>query len=296
MIAVFFVPGMFGTTIEYMLKAYSNELTPVPEMSPGPDGSMHILDKELHPRSIDQIHAYFKSGRFPVEIATPIYPFEQAHLPEILQAWSECFGDDIKGILLYAPDLRAAELNILFQYYKISIGSYVKVGLEIFCKLHESDIKKWNQSYTHWTQVKPWEFREWFSLFYEHWVQEWINSKDLANQNFHLLRNTDFLANPDKMIRSIADFCGLTFKKDFSGFLADWKLKQEPIVDEFHLLDEIVASTLEGRSLEWKPISIVGEAIVQRRLRSLGYEIRCDGLDIFPTDSRSLKNLIYSIT
>jgi hypothetical protein len=39
--------------------------------------------------------------------------------------------------------------------------------------------------------------------------------------------------------------------------------------------------------------TILDEAYVQYCLREQGYEIHCDGLDIFPTNSRDLRELIY---
>ena len=39
--------------------------------------------------------------------------------------------------------------------------------------------------------------------------------------------------------------------------------------------------------------TMLDEAYIQHCLREKGYEIRCDGLDVFPTTSRDLRELIY---
>ena len=39
--------------------------------------------------------------------------------------------------------------------------------------------------------------------------------------------------------------------------------------------------------------TMLDEAYVQHCLREQGYEIRCDGLDTFPTNSSDLRELIY---
>ena len=54
-------------------------------------------------------------------------------------------------------------------------------------------------------------------------------------------------------------------------------------------------NTVNNVLFEWNKVSIISEAIVQQRLRSLGYEIRCDGLNNFPTDSHTLGNLLEEV-
>ena len=39
--------------------------------------------------------------------------------------------------------------------------------------------------------------------------------------------------------------------------------------------------------------TLIDEAYVQHSLREQGYEIQCDGLDTFPTNSRDLREIIY---
>jgi len=100
------------------------------------------------------------------------------------------------------------------------------------------------------------------------------------------------LFDTENTINCIIEFCGLTIKPELDQFINNWLGKQQYIVDEFELLDQIIDSTITQRPLTWQPISIVAEAIVQQRLRAVGYEMRCDGLDTFPTDSRTLYNLL----
>jgi hypothetical protein len=68
--------------------------------------------------------------------------------------------------------------------------------------------------------------------------------------------------------------------------------KQQYIVDEFTLLDDICNNTINNIAFSWNPINIIAESIVQQRLRALGFEIQCDGLNNFPVDSKTLYNLL----
>jgi len=71
----------------------------------------------------NSILEFFEAGPKTNSITTPIYPFKQLHLLEILEKYKQ--HTDISStsdsyILLYANDTRAAELNMLFQYHKIA--------------------------------------------------------------------------------------------------------------------------------------------------------------------------------
>jgi hypothetical protein len=289
MIHIFFVPGMFGSTIEHVLRSYTNEYRP----SDGTileDGSMHSFKKEFHPVDIFAIRD-FKNFQ-PNSITTPIYPFAQTHLPEILDEF-ESWLLNSKPILIYADSLRSAELNLLFQYYKIAIG--LGRGLDIFCGENQHNIVNWNADYTSWKQMQPWELREWFSLFYTTWVNSWIESYHQVPTSFLKISNTEVLFDTKDSLIKIINFCNLTHNStttDLGKFVTTWQQKQNYIIEEFNLLDQILETTLNKIDHNWKDLNIIAESIVQQRLRANGYEIRCDGLDIFPTDSISLYNLL----
>jgi len=51
---------------------------------------------------------------------------------------------------------------------------------------------------------------------------------------------------------------------------------------------------LTDKDTVWDPLPLPSEVWIQYRLRELGYEIRCHGLDIFPTTSVQLKKLLYT--
>jgi hypothetical protein len=291
MIQVFFVPGMFGSTTEYVMRSYSNELTPVDGKILA-DGSMHSFTKSAHFVDIEHISEFFDSNRV-VEVTTPIYPFKQQHLPEILEYFNKYNIVSDPCILIHAGDTTAAELNMLFQYHKISSG--LGIGLDIFCSGNEHNITAWSPDYTHWSEMHTWQLREWISLFYVQWCQEWIESPKCVDSRFLTVKNTDFLFDTVATFNKIFDHCKLTQKSGIDDFLVDWQAAQQYIVNEFTLLDRIVECSIINQPLEWQPINIIAEAIVQQRLRAKGYEIRCDGLDIFPTNAIMLNTLLEKV-
>jgi hypothetical protein len=291
MIHVFFVPGMFGSTIEYVVRSYSNELTPVDGKILA-DGSMHSFSKSAHFIDIERISDFFESNRV-VEVTTPIYPFKQQHLPEILEYFNKYNIANNPCILIHATDVKAAELNMLFQYHKVSVG--LELGLDIFCNSNEHNITAWNPNYTHWSQMHTWQLREWISLFYVPWCQEWIESSKCVDGRFLTVKNTDFLFDTVTTANKIFGHCKLTQKSGLDDFLLGWQKAQQYIVDEFMLLDRVVECSISNQPLEWEPINIIAEAIVQQRFRAKGYEIRCDGLDKFPTDAIMFNTLLEKV-
>lgn len=248
---------------------------------------MHSFKKEFHPLNIESI----VSGTI-ADIATPIYPFEQNHFPEIVQQFQKNNLLDL-SVLIHADSLRAAELNILFQYHKIANG--LEKGLGIFCHGNSHDIINWNSDYTHWTQMQPWELREWMSLFYVGWVQEWIDSQYQSPDSFIKISNTDLLYNTKNTLSNIIKLLGLTESGDLDSFVNVWTEKQQYIMDEFDLLDEICNNATSNSKFVWNRINVIAEAIVQQRLRALGYEIQCDGLNTFPTDAETLYKLLEKV-
>jgi hypothetical protein len=291
MINVFFVPGMFGSTLEYVLINYTQEHIPtVAEICK--DGSMHYYAKQAHLIDRTDISQFIANKKL-YKISTPIYPFKQYHLPEIL------LNFDLKNtdhnLLIYADCNESAELNMLFQYHKIAFGATLKAGLDIFSGSNSHNIVGWNKNYTSWEQMQPWEWREWFSLFYTDWLQEWQQSVDQVPDYFLKIKNTDLLFETEQTMCNVIKFCNLTLKPKLSEFIKEWQNKQQYIVDEFELLSQIVNCTLTQQYMSWEPTNIVAEAIVQQRLRSKGYEMKCDGLNTFPTNSKTLYNLLEKI-
>jgi len=289
MIHIFFVAGMFGSTIEHVLRSFTKEYKPT-NAKILPDGSMHSYKKEWHPCDILAMQKFetLQSD----SITTPTYPFKDAHLPEILNVCNELLPNS-KSILLYADSLRSAEINLLFQYHKVAVHEG-KLGLARFCGKNTHNIVKWNLNYKSWTDMQQWELREWFSLFYVSWVHEWSESYNQVPENFLKISNTEMLLDTTNTLLKIIDFCDLTYNPsaDLNNFVTEWQQKQSYIVEEFNLLDRIVENTLNKVEYKWKDLNIIAESIIQQRLRTSGYEICCDGLNAFPTNSLSLYNLL----
>jgi hypothetical protein len=290
MIHVIFVPGMFGSMIEYALRAHTTQGKYF-EAEILKDGSMHSYKKKFHMEWITTPETLNDD----VWITTPIYPEPNYHLPEILKKMQlhSLNWDDDKKILIFASNKKWAEINMLFCYYKIALNH--KNKFDMFT--HDgstSDLTNWNPSYRSWKDMQVWELREWFSLFYPDWISEWIDSPTHVGSEFLKISNEEIMHSINDSVIRIMNFCNLTPGSELEKFLNSYRHAQEYILKEYKLIEDIVQYSLNDQFLQWDNfnINIVSESIIQHKLREAGCEIRCDGLNIFPTNSKILHNLL----
>jgi hypothetical protein len=74
-------------------------------------------------------------------------------------------------------------------------------------------------------------------------------------------------------------------------------LDSEKFVSVDSLCQHIVSAVLSDQKFEWKSdqLSLIDEAYIQYLLRQNRLELRCYGLDTFPTSSVQLKELLYPV-
>jgi hypothetical protein len=289
MIVVPFVPGTFGSTIEYVLRAFTKEYSQERiHRSIKSDGSMHVFAKTDHILSGGDLISHMRMASATNKILTPIYPFWDLTAKIAIDAINQNLSPEDHMILLHVDSLESAEINMLFQYHKIIVG--LGHDMDIFCK-NSNNITQWNKDYTTWRDMQPWEFREWLSLFYVAWVQEWIDAKDFDVSGIKV-SNTEILDHTADVFRKIITHCGLTEDIPIDDFATEWREKQQYILDEYAQLNTIVDCSVSGQDLTWNKLNIVSEAIVQQKLRSQSFAIRCWGLNEFPTDAKTLGSLL----
>lgn len=282
---------MFGTTLEYMLKNFTSDFENI-EGYIGEDGSMHTFLKEFHANNLND----FQNFNDTIKVSTIIYPFADAKLDQVLRHWP---GNLItaKNIFIKSNNLYNAELNLLFQYYKVMKG-IVNWGYSIFGEDGSKNLRKWNKNYNYWSQLHDWEFREWLSLYYPEWITEWINIEKSIQliPNSIIINNIDILYDLDSQFTNISAHCNLSIEKSnkYFSFISAWKKAQQYILDEFKLIDKIVTTTISKKNFDWQEnrLCIFAESIIQKRLRDNGYEIKCYNLNDFPTNSEQLYNLL----
>jgi hypothetical protein len=285
MIVILFPPGGFGTTIEYSLRQFSNEFTTV-DVKIMKDGSMHGYKKEFHALSIDQF-AEIENKKIPVEIATPIYPgFDSLDPINTVKKLHKFMKNHYKVVIIHHNTVAMAERNQLFVNYKIPdmVNGWLK-----------NKHKDWNPAYTSCNDMQLFEKREALSLYFDD-LSSYLKIQENIIKDWLYITTDDILFNFKNTILKIIDHCELTidYSKNIDNYYSDWFAKQKYILDEFDAINRITDSIKSEKYLKWKRLSIVGEAIIESRLRRQGMEIACYNLNVFPTNSEDLKKVIIN--
>jgi len=88
----------------------------------------------------------------------------------------------------------------------------------------------------------------------------------------------------------------MTYQDQLDRIETEW-LANESFTKIDQLCHDIVTAVLEGHNISWQQhqLTLIGEAYVQCLLRNKHFEMRCHGLDTFPTNSVQLKELLYPV-
>ena len=293
MICIPFVPGTFAMTIEYVIRTYTDEYINCRlDASIAPDGSMHSLidtanDKQNHIIRANNILPAIATTTENT-VLTVIYPMVDLCAIDLLELIVNNKKDNDKLILMYIDTIECAEINMLFQYHKIAVGRYLHLaqGLGIFC----SD----NSIFSNWSDMRVWELRQRLSLFYTKRITEWVNVRDYNNTNVLKIKSSDMLTKTADTLKTIIHYCGLTLASSdkLENFSVKWRSKQQYVLDEYQLINNIVDAVINNQQLIWQPLNIIAESIIQQKLRASGCDLNCYMLDEFPTTADSLRALI----
>lgn len=277
MIAILYPIGTFGTTLEYCLKNFSRELTRV-EAYVKDDGSMHSFSKEFHPITFQQ---YLDKKSETYEVISPTYPTQDYTKPlDSLIQWSNILPKQCHCIVVYFDSREQYERNVLFCYYKIP---------SFFDHVLKDKAQDWNHSYASHHDMQVWELREALSFY----IDQYDNYADIGQhipKNFMKITPDDVLLRLPNMLEQMLTFCNLTPSLDnLQDFYQGWKIKQQYILDEFDTVNKICTSIKNHNTMAWHKLSIIGEAIVQSRLRRQGTGLKCYNLVDFPTNTVELE-------
>ena len=275
-----FPAGAFGSTIEYALRNFSNELPSV-EGTVLDDGSMHSYQKEFHPKTIDNWNQFDNW-----KIATPVYPGLDYLSPlATVQQIKNKISTEQKLILIHFDTVDQVYRNYLFAYYKTD---------EFLERALKDKPSQWNPKYTCVADMQPYEIREALSFFIGD-ANDYLQVVEQKQHNWLCVTPDDILYNFKNTVITMLDYYDLTLDSqcNIDSFYTEWFEKQQYILKEFETIQMILKS-LQGKPCDWSSLSIVGEAIVQHVLRTQGIEIACHDLNQFPTTTQELRNILIN--
>ena len=293
-IPIVFSVGSYGTYLEWALTTLTsdNEI-----QYPFTDtGSSHLfVGNQLY--DITQWQQYIKQpnpGKF-----VRLHPKEYKN-DSIISVLELLLETTDRMIHLY-PDKNSCLLVINNWASKVDKDWW---GDHIMCEVSADTIyKNWPVCQgTPLDQIPVWVKRELLSYYLMPAWQaqvEWYLPDVWQNDRCAFVLVKDLLYDFENCIMRIKTFGNLIFKRDIAELLPYHQkmLELQKFQMQDTLCDTIVNSTIQAVLFDWAKfdIPLISQSWIQWRLRNLGYEIKCHGLDLFPTNSVQLKELLYPI-
>lgn len=188
-------------------------------------------------------------------------------------------------------------------------NSYTKIWSDWFAnRLLSADF--YNNLYNNWPikkdtpadQIPVWIKREILSFYLvPSWEDEteWYHPDTWSHDRCQTILVGDLLYNFEHAVRTIQQFCNLEFKRSIQELVPyhDHMLKIQMFRNQDALCDSIINAIVDDQEFDWsdQPLPLPSQAWVQWQLRKLNYNIKCNGLDTFPTNSVQLKELLYTL-
>ena len=149
-------------------------------------------------------------------------------------------------------------------------------------------------------QLPTWIKREHLSFnLFESWRDqvEWYFPDSWNHDRCLVVSTKELLFEFIATIKKIMSFWGENTQRDIEEIIPyhTKMLSLQKHLGQDQLVQKIIDS-LHGKTqnLSWNPLPIASEAWIQQHLRNNGIELKCHGLDIFPTDTKTLLELCVS--
>jgi len=302
-VPIIFNAGAYGTYLEWCLTTLTEEIEIVlPLLS---DGSSHRFSG-THLLNMSGWHNYVNAGK--------LAKFVRFH-PKVKQEESikenlETVLSSVEKIICLYPDADSVLLNINNVFDKISKTWWPRSGPMNVLQIENEYQQISDKIYQNWPvdrntafdEIPHWIKREFLSLYLmPMWKDqvEWFLPEQFKNSNCQFLFLNDLLYNFENTLENIKQFLNLSFIKEIDQLIPMHKkmLASQLNLGQDLLCNQIVNSCVTDIEFEWagKYLPLPSESWVQWQLRNLGFEIKCDGLNRFPTNSSELKKLIYTI-
>lgn len=170
---------------------------------------------------------------------------------------------------------------------------------EFLFENHEEVLANWPEDHDEEGNLARWIVREYLSMILKDGVRNslTIDSNDKVKYMDVLAIDVrDIRDDLEGTVTKILDYLGMESVRkdvDLTELQERWA-ETQPHLFKDELIKDIVESTIDGTEIDWPELSIVDEAMIQHLLRGHGYEIKCHGLNEFPTNSNHLRELIHA--
>lgn len=289
-VAIVFSGGSYGTYLEWCLTTLTSDANPTVPFTE--IGNSHNF-KGHHLQNIDGWRRYVRS---PAEHQfVRLHPKTKntdsiaAHINEI--------SKDTRKIIYLQPDQQTVLLVVNNFFYKIW-DSWIDHSFNTAIDA--------NKIYSNWpvsrdvpvTEIPRWIMREFLSFYL---MPAWFDQTEFHSDG-HIpaaltIAVSDLLFKFPETLSVIKNAFSLEYQQPVSVIepIHQTNLQLQKYLLQDKICNSIIDSVRTNTTVSWPNLTLPSEAWVQWKLRNCGLEIRCDGLDIFPTSSVQLRELLYPI-
>ena len=148
--------------------------------------------------------------------------------------------------------------------------------------------------------IPAWVRREFLSFYLmPAWQDqiEWYHPDVWQDSRCMIITVSELLYNFESCLFKLQQFANLSFKKSISEILPyhEIMLELQQHRTQDRLCKNIVETTINDSVFDWsgQEIPLPSQSWIQWQLRTSGWELACDGLDTWPTNSVQLKQFLY---
>jgi hypothetical protein len=149
-------------------------------------------------------------------------------------------------------------------------------------------------------EIPVWVRREFLSFYLmPSWYDqvEWYHPDSWQRDRCITITVSELLFDFESCLSRLQNFTCLDFQKTLEQIRPyhQTMLDMQKYLNQDLLCRQIVEATVHDRMFDWtgQDMPLPSQSWIQWQLRNSGWELHCDGLDIWPTNSVHLKQLLY---
>jgi len=272
MIKILFSPGCYGTYLSRCLYTYTNlsPTTPTPiDFDFCPGGSSHAFRKNIDAKKL------IWQGHLEIFTAAPL-----DRIILILPDKHHCL--DYYNNQFHKQEKQELVTYILSQLTLVEINHKLKTG--------------WGYTKSFDKTVPRWILREFFSMWIANCFSNGYSATRYNTISAHYTINAqDIILNFNNAFNTICQELKIEITADQETITHNHKnfLKSQRYLNSQLNCEKWVNDIIKKENSYYMPQTIFDEAYIQHVFRLAGYEIKCDGLNSFPTSSIEMGLLIY---
>lgn len=330
---IYYVGGCYGTFVEWSCNYFERD-NPIKFLPFTSNGSSHNYHGHFLPYSVmfneyinsDKLFPYCRTHPGISTTGTSMAPTQNQTYYELYCADLDLLLKNFDQILVLYPTINTRlwidnnstykcritvnEYHDHFEKYKLPFELFEHGTLTDFDdkikhilskELDISNIQQWGKQSVY--ELERWEIRELLSFYWHNRIRDsyscWNSIvQQFSKDNIKFISVEQFKDNFSCTVTEYLDFFNVNkienFNQELELVAQQWKDNQVHI-NQDQIVDAIITSTLTDTYYQWDKLTIINEAHIQKTLRDYQYEIQCDGLNTFPTNTDELQKILYRI-